>query len=130
MEGCEQFYREPVVLVTMLQELLLNFGLSKRELCNFVQMSMGKLNFVLQDPSQVRVISNEQARRIKNYYYAMIQYAPDERLTMSYLELLRPVKRKGVGVAENSSEEKNKEEMNQEQESEKENLDAKEDYEE
>lgn len=126
MDGCEQFYREPVGITIMLQELLLSFGVSKRELCNFVQMSIGKLNFVLQDPSQERVVSNEQARRIKNFYYAMIQHAPAESLTTSYLELLRPVKRKGVGVAENSPEEKDSTEVLSSKDSGEESLNEKE----
>jgi hypothetical protein len=89
-----------------LQELLLNFGVSKRELCKFVHMSVHKLNKVLEDPSQVGIISNEQARRIKNFYYSMIQHAPAESLTMSYLELIHPPKRKAMRVAEDFPEEK------------------------
>jgi hypothetical protein len=80
MNEREKNHETEIGLVTMIQELLLNFGVSKRELCNYAQMSVHKLNRVLQNADTVSIISNEQARKIKNYYYAMIQQSLGESL--------------------------------------------------
>jgi hypothetical protein len=68
----------------MLQELLLEHSLTKKELCDFIKMSKHKFNAILSHFDVALYINAQQTRQIfkiyyrfKAYEYEMKKYLPD-----------------------------------------------------